>query len=316
MTRLRGLAGLLLAPTLALTVAAGSPTARSVPLPKDFQPEGIAVGSGSVFYVGSMRDGDIYRGSLRSGKGKVFVNVSRRQATGMKVDHLGRRLFVAGGFTGRAFVYDERHGTTLADFRFAKPGSTVVNDVVVTRRAAYFTESFAPRLYEVPIHRDGSFGHPVRIRVTGPAGVPTAKNGFGLNGIAVAHDGHTLIVDRSDLGELFTIDPSTGRSRLIHLPKGSLVKGTPDGILLLGHDLFVVENFANTLVKVRLSPDLTRGRVTAKVKEPSFRVPTAVAEYGRELALVNARFDLGLPPPAGPGAPHGTKFDVVLIERP
>jgi hypothetical protein len=316
MTRLRRLTGLLLAPVVAFTMAAAAPASRSIPLPTDFQPEGIAVGAGSTFYVGSLRDGDVYRGSLRSGKGAVFINVSGRQALGMKVQERTHRLFVAGGFTGHAYVYDTRSGDTLADFTFAKAGSTLVNDVVVTRRAAYFTETFAPRLYKVPLRRNGSFGHPETIKVTGPAGVPTAKGSFGLNGIAATAVRRTLLVDRSDLGALFTLDPRTGRSRLIHLPKGSLAKGTADGILLDGKTVFVVENFANKLAKVQLAPDLTRGRLAATVKDPLFRVPSAVAKRGDALALVNARFDLGLPPPAGKGAPPGTKFDVVLIHKP
>jgi len=316
MTRLRLLTGLLVAPALALTMAAASPAPRSIPLPNDFQPEGIAVGTGSTFYVGSMRDGDIYRGSLRTGKGAVFIDVFGRQATGMKVDQRRHRLFVAGGFTGHAYVYDTRSGATLADFTFAQPGSTVVNDVVVTRRAAYFTDSFSPHLYKVPINRHGSFGRPKTLTVTGPAGVSTATGGFGLNGIAATPDGRTLVVDRSDLGALFTINPCTRKSRLIRLPRGSLAAGTPDGILLAGKHLFVVENFANTLVDVRLSPHLTRGSVAASVSDPAFEVPTAVAKHGHELALVNARFDLGLPPPIGPGAPPGTSFNVVVIDRP
>ncbi len=316
MARFRLLTALLVAPTLVLTMAAASPTPRSVPLPNDFQPEGIAVGTGSTFYVGSLNDGDIYRGSLRSGKGAVFVDVSGRQATGMKVDERSHRLFVAGGFTGHAYVYDTRSGATLADFTFGQPGSTMVNDVVLTRRAAYFTDSFSPHLYKVPLDRDGSFGPQQTIDVTGPAGVATPAGGFGLNGIAATRDGRTLVVDRSDLGALFTIDPCHGGSRLIPLTRGSLVPGTADGILLSGKSLFVVENFANTLVKVRLSPHLTHGTVTASVTDPAFQVPTAVAAHGHELALVNARFDLGFPPPIGPGAPPGTTFNVVVIDRP
>ena len=316
MTRLRLLAGLLVTPALVLTMAATSTASRSVPLPNDFQPEGIAVGTGSTFYVGSMHDGDIYRGNLRTGKGAVFIDVSGRQALGMKVDEARHRLFVAGGFTGHAYVYDTRTGATLADFAFAKPGSTVVNDVVVTRRAAYFTESFSPHLYKVPIDHHGNFGDPETMTVTGPAGVATASGGFGLNGIAATPDGHTLVVDRSDLGALFRIDPCSGKSHRIRLPKGSLTPGNPDGILLAGKHLFVVENFINTLVKVDLSSDLTRGKVSATVQDPKFHVPTAVAAHGHELALVNARFDLGLPPPIGPGAPKGTSFDVVVIPRP
>jgi hypothetical protein len=51
------------------------------------------------------------------------------------------------------------------------------------------------------------------------------------------------------------------------------------------------------------------------IQSPSFRVPTTVAKHGDELALVNGRFDLGLPPPFGSGAPPGTEYDVVLIAR-
>jgi hypothetical protein len=77
--------------------------------------------------------------------------------------------------------------------------------------------------------------------------------------------------------------------------------------------LWVVENFADALVRVTLSPDRSRGRITSTISSPLFHVSTTVAEHGDRLALVNARFDLGLPPPFGPGAPPGTTFDVVLV---
>jgi hypothetical protein len=32
------------------------------------------------------------------------------------------------------------------------------------------------------------------------------------------------------------------------------------------------------------------------------------------LAAVNAKFDLGFPPPIGPGAPPGTPFDVIQFQ--
>ena len=313
MTRLRILTGLLLAPVLVLsTAAAASSSSRSIPIPDDFQPEGIAV-EGSTFYVGSLKDGDIYRGDLETGKGEVFIDVSGRAALGMKVDSERHRLFVAGGPSGRAYVYGTKKGRTLATFRFTKPGQTLVNDVVVTERAAYFTETLAPRIYKVPIAPDGSFGKPRTITVTGPA---AATGDLGLNGIDATRGGSTLIVDHTTLGALFTVNPSNGRSRQITITKGALAPGTLDGILLDGKDLWVVENAVNTLAKVRLSPDLKSGEVVAAVRDPLFRFPTTVADYGCELALVNARFDLGFPPPFGPGAPPGTDFDVVVLKKP
>lgn len=313
MTRLRALAGLLLVPAVLLTTAAGASFPHTVPLPVDFQPEGIAIGTGSTFYVGSLTGGDVYRGDLRTGRGAVLVDVSGRAAVGMRVDEPRHRLFVAGGASGHAYVYDTRTGSQLADLTLTRSTTRLVNDVVLTSRAAYFTDTLAPRIYEVPIAADGSLGTPRTITVTGPA---SATGALGLNGIEAPWHGRTLIVNHTHLGSLFTVDPGTGASRRITLTSGALTPDTLDGLLLHGRDLWVVENFANALVKVTLSPDLSTGRVTARVTDPAFRVPTTVAEHGDRVALVNGRFDLGFPPPFGPGAPKGTTFDVVVVDKP
>ena len=75
---------LLLVPIVAASIAVSAiaapaiaaPAARFpglVPLPVDFQPEGIASGAGSTFYSASLTTGDIYQGDLRTGKGFVLV---------------------------------------------------------------------------------------------------------------------------------------------------------------------------------------------------------------------------------------------------
>lgn len=315
MRRSRQASLLLLAPIVALTIGTvpvgAEPYPASVPLPVDFQPEGIAVGTGHTFYVGSLWDGDIYKGDLRSGDGEVFIDVSERQALGMKVDEARHLLFVAGGFTGHAYVYDTRDGSTVADLALTDPGA-LVNDVVVTDDAAYFTDTFAPHIYKVPIHRDGSFGAAETLTVTGPA---SATGGFGLNGIDAPPNGSVLVVNHSSLGILATVDPETGVSEMIELTSGALVPETLDGLLLDGPRVWVVQNFVNSLVEVRLSPDMSTGEVVQTITDPLFRIPATVARHGSRLALVNTRFDLGFPPPLGPGAPPGTDFDVVLVGR-
>jgi hypothetical protein len=311
MTRTRRIVPALLVPALLLTMAAAKPYPSIIALPNDWAPEGIATVN-HTFYSGSLVDGDIYRGDLRSGKGRVFIDVSGRQATGLKVDRRHGLLFVAGGFLGHAYVYDLDTGADVADYTLG----TVINDVVVTRNAAYFTESSGPAIYKIPIAHDGALGAAATITVTGPAGAPVAPGGFGINGIDATPDGRTLIVCRSDFGALYTIDPVTGVSREITLTSGSLVVGTPDGILRVGRNLWVVENFANRLSRVRLSSDWSTGAVTATVTKPAFEVPTTVARHGRRLAVVNAKFDLGFPPPGGPGAPPGTPFEVVQFKAP
>jgi hypothetical protein len=306
--RLSPLLSLVLIPVLAAPAVA-VPRPSSIPLPVDFQPEGIAVGEGNTFYVGSLRDGDIYRGDLRSGEGTRFVDVEGRAAVGMRVDEARGWLVVAGGATGHAWVYDTDDGTTAADLVLGPPGVTFSNDVAITPDALYFTDTFAPRIYRVPLGAHGSFGATQPITVTGPA---AATGGFGLNGIDSTNRGW-LIVNHTALGILALIDPSTGVSTEIPLSGTPLIPGTLDGLQLEGRTAWVVENFANAVARVELSPDLTSGQVVEVITSGLFRVPTTVARHGSTLALVNGRFDLGFPPPFGPGAPPGTDFDVVQI---
>lgn len=287
------------------------PFPDSVPLPVDFAPEGIAIGTGSTFYAGSLTTGDIYRGDLRTGAGSVFIQAPPgRAAVGLKADIAHHLLFVAGGPTGAADVYDTRSGAPVATYQFAPSGPTLLNDVVVTGDGAYFTDSFNPVLYKIPIGPGGTLGQGSTIALSGPAAAidPTSPN---LNGIDATPDGSRLIVNHTALGELFTVDPATGASEAIDVD--GLIPGTLDGLLLAGRHLWVVENFANTLVRVTLTPDLSSGTITSVINSPRFRVPTTVAKHGNRLALVNGRFDLGFPPPLGPGAPPGTDFDVVLV---
>ena len=69
---------------LALGAVAGAAAfPQVISLPDGFQPEGIEVGKGNTFYVGSRVTGAIYRGNLRTGAGNVLVPGGQgRLATG------------------------------------------------------------------------------------------------------------------------------------------------------------------------------------------------------------------------------------------
>ena len=89
-----------------------------IQLPTGFQPEGIEVGKGTTFYVGSVATGAVYRGDLRTGQGAILVPAAAgRSATGIEYDH--KRLFVAGASTGGAYIYDARTGALLKTYQFA-----------------------------------------------------------------------------------------------------------------------------------------------------------------------------------------------------
>jgi len=317
MRRPHRLLAALAVPVLALLTGAGTPFPASIPLPVDFAPEGIAVGTGTTFYAGSLTSGDIVRGDLRDGTTELLVDETGGTAAGLKVDESRNLLVVAGGALGTASFYDARDGSKRATLSLGAAGTSLINDVAVTRDAAYFTDSFNPRIYRVAIAPDGALGEPETIEVTGPASPVLPP--VGLNGITATPDGATLIVGNSGLNAVFTVDPATGESRQITIPFGPLPPSN-DGILLDGRSLWVVANFSNAVLEVRLAPDLSSGEVVNTITNGDvgglFRIPTTVAVHGDKLVLVNARFDLGLPPPFGPGAPPGTDFDVVQIDKP
>ena len=75
----------------------------------------------------------------------------------MKADVADGLLFVAGGFTGQAYVYDTATGATRATYQLA-PAGILVNDVVVTRDGAWFTNSALPELYVVRSAPGGAWG--------------------------------------------------------------------------------------------------------------------------------------------------------------
>jgi sugar lactone lactonase YvrE len=297
----------LLASLTALAVGpaqASSNWPQVIPLPIGFQPEGIDIGNGHTFYVGSIPTGAVYRGDLRTGTGAVLVPAQDGRAA-IGLDFSDKRLFVAGGPTGRAWVYDARTGATLASYQLAAGPPTFVNDVVVTRDAAWFTESQDDVLYRVPIAPDGTLGSQADVEVVPLTGDFALAPGFNVNGIDATPRGDTLVIVQSNLGRLYAVDAGSGEADLIELAGGNVMFG--DGILLDGKTLYAVQNQLNRVAVVTLRRDLSAGTITGHLTDPDLDVPTTIAEFGRALYAVNARF--GVPNPAT------QPFSVVRLER-
>jgi sugar lactone lactonase YvrE len=283
--------------------AAAAAFPQVIDLPRGFQPEGIEVGRGTTFYVGSVANGAIFRGNLRTGTGAVLVaGQAGKAATGIELDRFNR-LFVAGAGTGDAYVYNARTGALLRTYDFAG-SDTFINDVVVTRDEAYFTDSRKAVLYVVPI---GTQGAPLgAFRTLQLSGDFALGSGFNLNGIDATANGKTLVAVQSNNGRLFRIDPETGVTRAISLGGESVPNG--DGILLTGKTLYVVQNQLNRVAVIALSPDLASGRVVTRLSDPDFAVPTTIDDHGRRLYAVNARFGV-----ANPGS---ADYQVVQLSKP
>jgi sugar lactone lactonase YvrE len=257
-----------------------------IPLPNGWQPEGIAIGERGTFYVGSIPTGAIYRGDIKTGAGTPFIpGAPGRSATGLELNH--GRLLVAGASTGKAFVYSVRTRQLLAELTLTTQPS-FINDVAVARGGAYFTDSLRPFLYRV------SQGTVTPVPLTGDI---VYQPGFNANGIDVTPNGKTLLIVQSNTGKVFTVDPRTGRTREIVL---NVPVTNGDGILLDGRTLYVVQNQNNRIAVIRLDHRLSSGTVTGYLTDPDFDVPTTIAEFGKRLYAVNARFTT----PPTPNTPY------------
>lgn len=277
-----------------------------IPLPDGFQPEGIATGKGHTFYVGSIPTGAVFRGDLRTGEGDVLVPPQEgRAAIGLKYDERTGLLFVAGGPTGFAYIYNGETGENVQEIQLTT-GSAFINDVVITRDAAYFTNSQQPVLYRVPLRNNGKLpATPTVEEIPLTGDYVFTPGAFNANGIAATPNGDTLIIVNSVDGLLYNVDPDTGEATLIDLGGDTVVNG--DGILLQGKTLYVVQNQSNQIAVVELNSDFTAGTIVDTITDSDFRVPTTIARFGNSLYAVNARF--GTPPTPD------TEYEVVRVSR-
>jgi sugar lactone lactonase YvrE len=298
-------------------VAGGSPAAPEkeakafpdvIQLPPGFRPEGIEVGRGTTFYVGSVGSGALRYGNLRTEETFPLVAGGLgRPATGIEFDR-HNRLFVAGAGMGNGYVYDARSGDLLKTYNFAipvTPTTTFINDVVVTHDAAYFTDSRKAVLYRVPLGPDGALGDAETINLGGD--YVHVDGQLNLNGIDATRNGKVLVAVQTAGGKLYRIDPATGTATMITLADNESVPNG-DGILLTGRMLYVVQNQLNRVAVIRLNPPLTSGRVLTRLTDSDLGVPTTIDDLGRRLYTVNAHF--------GIANPDAAAYEVVQLRKP
>jgi streptogramin lyase len=276
----------------ASTSYAATPAAKStlfptvLNLPNGWQPEGIAIGPGPFAYFGSLADGDILRVNLVDGASRVIAQGPGTPSVGMKTDSAGR-LFVAGGPAGNGRVIDTRTGRTLASYTFTT-APAFINDVVLTRDAAWFTDSVNKQLYKVSI-RHGQLARIAQtLPLSGEIVWDNTPGAFNANGITGTPDGRGLIIVQSNTGLLFRVNPVTGVTTKVDLGSANVANG--DGLLLIGRTLYAVQNQQGIVEVFTLNAAGTRGTLRKTLTSDQFDVPTTVASFGNRLYLPNARF--------------------------
>ena len=207
-------------------------------------------------------------------------------------------------------MYDTRDGSLVARYDNGLT-DTFVNDVAFDRAGnAYVTDSFAPRLYRIPAEQ-------IEQGVSGTQPLPTFvdlsrtvryRPGFNANGIVVTPDGRYAVVVQSNTGLLFRVDLRSGTVQRIDLGGATVTAG--DGLELQGRTLYVVRNALERVAEVRLSGDLSSGRLVGEVTDPSFAFPTTAAIAAGRLLVVNSQFDRR--PSGDPVVP----FTVTSVRKP
>ncbi|OZE96611.1 superoxide dismutase [Rhodococcoides fascians] len=273
----------------------------------DVFPEGIAADD-ETFYVTSTGDGTVFRGTLGTPELQVFLPGGadgRTAAAGLDVSDGDdnddnndndvddvNRLVIAGGPTGKVWVYDSVSGSLVGTFTNGLgEDATFLNDVAIADNGDVFvTDSRSPALFRIPAVqvRDGAQDGPLETFVDFDGTPFQYGEGFNANGI-VEVDDDALVVAQSSTGNLYRVDGRSKEVTQVDLGGRTLVNA--DGLELDDDTLYVVRNRDGLISRVELSDDGRSGRVVGEITDGSFAYPTTVAVTDDRLLVVNSQFD-------------------------
>ncbi|HYN66037.1 MAG TPA: hypothetical protein VES93_04055 [Ornithinibacter sp.] len=270
----------------------------TVALPDGLRPEGITSGPGTTFYVGSLSDGRIVTGDLlRRGTRVLLPGATGRSLRGLYRDPRSRLVWAAGGLGAAAHVWAVDGSTGAVVAAVAVPGGVFLNDLVVTERAVWVTDSRVDRLTRIALTRRGlPLGTaPTFVPLTGEWPAFDGTN-IAANGIRELPDG-SLVLNNSRAGGLWRVDAHTGATRELVVRGGpGLVGG--DGLELRGRTLYDVRGSGPAEVAVLALSRRRRDWVATwrgALTDPTLDVPSTATWARGSLWAVNARF--GVPSP-------------------
>ena len=128
-------------------VLPGQVTARAVypdviPRADGYQPEGMTLGNGIPPTPARSTAGRPSALTCVQARVTMLSAPGNRMAVGNDFDSRSGYLFVAGGLLGQAYVFDTSTGELIHQYQLTNSQNTFINDVIVTQKAAYFTDLF------------------------------------------------------------------------------------------------------------------------------------------------------------------------------
>ena len=141
-----------------------------------------------------------------------------------------------------------------------------LNDLVITSKAVYVTDSQVARLVVVPLSKWGTPPAASAVQILPITGDLVYTAGFNANGIRQLPTGELVIV-KSNNGELYAVNPRTGDTDEMAIEGADLTGG--DGLEIVDDILYVVRglrrqrdrrrsSWAATAVPARSSPRSSR----------------------------------------------------------
>jgi sugar lactone lactonase YvrE len=261
-------------------------TARAetpIGVPDKSHPESVTATSDGTLYIGSFNQGGVIR-AAPGGKTEQFISPGAngtRSVLGVLADEKSRTLYVCSndlsgsgvagpGETKGAWLktFDLATGAPKASFQLKDPKS-LCNDIAIGGDGtAYVTDSFAPTVYSL---KPG--GTALDVWATDPLLAP-AKDGVGLDGIAVGSDG-SLYVTTFIPAKLFRIAIKDGKAGEVTELKPSRPLDHADAMRAFGGDFLLVEG-AGRLDKVTVTGDEAR----VDVIKDGLSEPVSVTQVG------------------------------------
>lgn len=255
-------------------------------LPNGFSPDGISIAKDGTIYVASIISGKIVKGTTDDSQISDYLVDSERKggSWGMDLTENDKYLWVAGGLAGTARSYDAQTGELVANVTLTNFG--VVNDLIVTEKAVYLTNSSFPILYKIPLNAEGKqSGEASVIKLSGEFDY-SPKYFANANGIDYDRDTNRLIVNHSQLGKYYSINPETGEAKEIDLQGET---SSNDGIAIDGSVLVGVEPPKNQVDIFQLSNDHKQATLSQRLTADVLDFPTLVAYDDNYWYIVNGK---------------------------
>ena len=272
--------------TIMLSIAGGGiASAQTAPaaLPDKSFPESVTSTSDGTLYAGSFNLGGVTK-VAPGGKAEQFIAPGAngsRSVLGVLADEKSGTLYVCSnditgfgvpgpGDTKGAWLktFDLKNGSPKGSFALADAKS-LCNDIAVgSDGTAYVTDSFTPNVYSL---KPG--GTALEVFATDPMLGP-AKDGVGLDGIALGSDGN-LSVTTYIPAKLFRIAVKDGKAGAVSELKPSRAIDHADAMRSFGGSLLMIEGNGK-LDKVTVKGD----DATIETIKDAFDEPVSVTQVG------------------------------------